>query len=124
MVAQDETLLGLFPETKTEIVAREGERDDRARTTPRSGARAWPPSTSPSSRAATSASRRSATAASGASCGHASRFDGAARRTRVRIEMEGRTKALVPEFTIRGPMQDQLDQMASALRERLEAKPG
>jgi len=44
-------------------------------------------------------------------------------KTRVRIELEGRTKTLVPEFTIRGPMQDQLDQMAKALRRRLSAKP-
>lgn len=43
-------------------------------------------------------------------------------KTRVRIELEGRTKTLVPEFTIRGPMQDQLDQMAKALRRRLSAK--
>lgn len=40
-------------------------------------------------------------------------------RTRVRIELEGRTRALVPEFTIRGPMQDQLEQMAKALKRRL-----
>jgi hypothetical protein len=44
-------------------------------------------------------------------------------KTRVRVELEGRTKALVPEFTIRGPMQAQLDQMAQALRRRLAAKP-
>ena len=43
-------------------------------------------------------------------------------KTRVRIELEGRTKALIPEFTIRGPMQDQLDQMAKALRKRFTAK--
>jgi len=43
-------------------------------------------------------------------------------KTRVRIELEGRTKALVPEFTIRGPMQDQLEQMAKALKKRLGAK--
>ena len=42
--------------------------------------------------------------------------------TRVRIEMEGSTKALVPEFTIRAPMKDQLQQMTRALRERLEQK--
>ncbi len=40
--------------------------------------------------------------------------------TRVKIEMEGRTRSLVPEFTIKAPMRDQLDQMARALRERLE----
>ena len=40
--------------------------------------------------------------------------------TRVRIEMEGRTKSLVPEFTIKGPMKEQLESMARALRARLE----
>lgn len=43
-------------------------------------------------------------------------------RTRVRIELDGRTKVLVPEFTIRGPMQDQLEQMAKALKRRLGAQ--
>ena len=42
--------------------------------------------------------------------------------TRVRIEAEGRTKTLVPEFTIKGPMQDQIGQMAKALRARIEAE--
>ena len=41
--------------------------------------------------------------------------------TRVRIEADGRTKSLVPEFTIRGPMKDQIEQMASALRRRIES---
>ena len=41
-------------------------------------------------------------------------------RTRVRIEMDGRTRSLVPEFTIKGPMRDQLEQMAGALRQKLE----
>ena len=38
----------------------------------------------------------------------------------VRIEMEGKTKGLVPEFTIKGPMQEQIEQMADALRRRIE----
>ena len=42
--------------------------------------------------------------------------------TRVQLEMEGSTRALVPEFTIRTPMKDQLQQMTRALRERLERK--
>lgn len=42
--------------------------------------------------------------------------------TRVTIEMDGRTKALVPEFTIRGPMQEQIEQMAGALKAKLSAK--
>ena len=40
--------------------------------------------------------------------------------TRVRIVLDGLTKSFVPEFTIRVPMQEQLDQMATALHELLE----
>ena len=49
------------------------------------------------------------------------RFEPSGKGTRVRIEMEGRTKPLVPEFTIKGPMQDQIQQMAKALKRRIEA---
>ena len=48
------------------------------------------------------------------------RFETQRQGTRVRIVMDGRTKALVPEFTIRGAMQEQIEQMATALRQRLE----
>ena len=41
--------------------------------------------------------------------------------TRVTLQMTGRTKAFVPEFTIRGPMQNQIEQMASALQTCIEA---
>jgi hypothetical protein len=41
-------------------------------------------------------------------------------KLRVRIEMEGKTKAFVPEFTIKTPLQKQLDDMATALRQRME----
>jgi hypothetical protein len=47
-------------------------------------------------------------------------FEERGQKTRVRIAMEGRTKGFVPEFTIKGPMQEQLDAMARALRDRLE----
>ena len=40
-------------------------------------------------------------------------------RCEVSIELSGTTKALVPEFTIRGPMEEQIDQMADALEARL-----
>jgi hypothetical protein len=40
--------------------------------------------------------------------------------TRVLIAMEGSTRALVPEFTIKGPMKDQLQQMTRALRARMD----
>ncbi len=42
-------------------------------------------------------------------------------RTRVTLAMEGRTKGLVPEFAIKGPLEEQLQQMAGALRQRMEA---
>ncbi len=40
--------------------------------------------------------------------------------TRVRLLMQGTTRALVPEFTIRGPMQEQIQTMADSLRTQLE----
>ena len=41
------------------------------------------------------------------------------KKNKSRVSLDGRTKPLVPEFTIKGAMQDQLDQMARALRQRL-----
>lgn len=41
--------------------------------------------------------------------------------TRVTIELQGATRTLVPELTIRGPMNQQLEQMVAALRERIES---
>lgn len=40
--------------------------------------------------------------------------------TQVALRMEGRTRAFVPEITIRIPMREQIEQMAKALRARLE----
>ncbi len=40
--------------------------------------------------------------------------------TRVQLRMQGRTRTLVPELSIRGPMRNQIDQMTQALRTRLE----
>ena len=118
-VARDETLLTLFPETRTEIVRSEGERrtlrshytalgqegvatfhftfvpDSEVRFEKVCDGRVWRELTG--------------------SVTFRPRGD----RTRVRIEMDGRTKSLVPEFTIKGAMKDQLEQMAQALRDRL-----
>ena len=41
--------------------------------------------------------------------------------TRVRVSLDGRTKPLVPEFTIKGPMEEQITEMSAALRAVLEA---
>ena len=121
-VARDETLLTLFPETKTEIVATKGEQrrlrshytalgqpgvatfdftfvpEGEVRFEKVCDGRVWRQLTG-----CVSFRRR-----------------GKKDVTRVRIEMDGRTKSLVPEFTIRSAMKDQLEQMAGALRERLE----
>jgi hypothetical protein len=43
-------------------------------------------------------------------------------KLRIRIEMEGKTKGFVPEFTIKGPLQKQLDDMAKALKKRMERR--
>ena len=45
-------------------------------------------------------------------------------RARVQIEMQGSTKPLVPEFTIKGPLRDQLEEMARALRDEIEDASG
>jgi carbon monoxide dehydrogenase subunit G len=42
--------------------------------------------------------------------------------TRVQLQMDGRTRALVPELMIRGPMRDQIEQMTEGLRARLGAE--
>jgi hypothetical protein len=39
--------------------------------------------------------------------------------TRVRLQLEGATKSFVPEFTIKGPLEEQIDEMAAALRARM-----
>jgi hypothetical protein len=41
------------------------------------------------------------------------------RSCEVTIELSGRTKALVPEFAIKGPMEDQIQEMTLALEEKL-----
>ena len=48
-------------------------------------------------------------------------FEERGRKTDVRVEMEGKTKPFVPELAIRQPLREQLEQMATALREKIEA---
>ena len=40
-------------------------------------------------------------------------------RCRVVLRLEGATKRLVPEFTIKGPMEDQINEMSEALEAKL-----
>jgi hypothetical protein len=120
LVAQDDTLLHLFPDTRTEIVERRG-----SQRTLRSHYRALGQDGT--------ATFKFDFEPGGDVCfekvcdGRVWReltgvvsFETRGKGTRVRIVMEGRTRALVPEFTIRGAMQEQIEQMATALRRRLE----
>ena len=119
VVAQDDTLLNLFPDTEVEIVECEGPR----RTVVTRYTALGKPGTA----------TFHFTFESGGDVVFEKVCDGNVWRelrgavtltergkgTRVRIETRGRTKALIPEFTIRGPMQDQIDQMAGTLRTRI-----
>ncbi len=123
VVARDDTLVELFPESETEIVEHKGDRK-------------------------TTRTRYRALGREGVATFHFDflmdgnvrfekvcdgnvwkqlrgqlSFEEQGEHTRVSIEMDGATKRFVPEFTIRGPMQDQLDGMAEALRVRLESEP-
>jgi hypothetical protein len=119
-LASDDALLGLFPDTKTEIVSREG-----GRRTVRSHYRALGQDGVATFhfRFEPGGEVRFEKVCDGRIWrqleGRVS-FAPRGKRTRVRIEMEGRTKPLVPELAIRGPLREQLDRMAAALRERLE----
>jgi len=120
LIEKDETLIGLFPDTDTSVVDRSGDRK-------------------------TTVSRYRALGREGEATFHFTflvdgnvRFekvcDGNVWRslrgtltfeergdaTRISIELDGKTKTLVPEFTIKGPMQEQIDQMVSALKRRIK----
>ena len=119
-LCRDETLLGLLPEGDTEIVDRAGDRR-------------------------TARTRYTALGREGVATFHFDYLmDGGVRfekicdgrvwrelkgrveveeladdRCEVRIDLDGRTKSLVPEFTIKGPMDDQIRQMSANLKRRL-----
>ncbi len=119
-VACDETLPALFPEAKTEIVERsESRRTLRAhyRALGREGTATFHFSFLPDGAV------RFEKVCDGRVwrklVGEVS-FQERGSGTRVRIQLDGHTKSLVPEFTIKGAMQDQMNDMADALRELLD----
>jgi carbon monoxide dehydrogenase subunit G len=119
MLAEDEVLCDLFPDTKTAVVGRSGSRktvESHYTALGRAGVATFHFDFAPDG------SVRFEKVCDGhvwrELCGTVRLAERKA-RTRVRIALEGRTKTLVPEFTIRGPMQDQLEQMAKALKRRL-----
>jgi len=121
LIEKDETLIGLFPDTDTRVVDRSGDRK-------------------------TTVSRYRALGREGEATFHftflvdgnvrfekvcdgnvwrllrgALTFEERGKGTRISIELDGKTKTLVPEFTIKGPMQEQIDQMVTALKQRIKA---
>jgi carbon monoxide dehydrogenase subunit G len=122
LLAEDQTLTSLFPAAQTEIVERSGERKTartRYRALGREGVATFHFHFEPDGNV------RFEKVCDGkvwrelqGAVRLVPRGDG----TRVRIELEGRTRPLVPEFTIRGPMQQQIEQMAGALRRQLRER--
>ncbi len=121
LVEEDETLTGLFPDTETAVMERSGDRK-------------------------TTVSRYHLLGREGEATFHfdflgdgnvrfekvcdgnvwrslrgSLTFEERGKGTRVCIELDGKTKTLVPEFTIKGPMQEQIDQMVEALKRRIRA---
>jgi len=122
VLAQEETLVGLFPDSDTEVVERKGTRRTtrtRYRALGREGTATFHFDFEPEGgvRFEKVCDGRVWRELKGR-VSLTPRGEG----TRVTIEMEGRTKALVPEFTIRGPMRQQIDEMAEALRRRIRGK--
>lgn len=123
VLAEDATLTSLFPDTRTDIVARSGKRrtaksvykllgqegeatfhfdaeaDGGVAFAKVCDGRVWKELT-----------------------GRVTLAERGAKKVRVRIEMEGKTKAFVPEFTIKAPLQKQLEDMAAALKKRMERR--
>jgi carbon monoxide dehydrogenase subunit G len=121
VIEQDDTLTGLFPDTDTRVVERKGD-------------------------SKTTVSRYRALGREGEATFHFTflvdgnvrfekvcdgkvwrslrgtlTFEERGKGTRVCVELEGKTKTLVPEFTIKGPMEEQIDQMVAALKQRIKA---
>jgi carbon monoxide dehydrogenase subunit G len=124
VIDQDETLTGLFPDTDTRVVDRSGDRR-------------------------TTVSRYRALGREGEATFHFTflvdgnvrfekvcdgnvwrrlrgtlTFEERGKATRISVELDGKTKTLVPEFTIKGPMEEQIDQMVTALKRRIKARGG
>ena len=120
IAARDETLLNLFPDATTEIVARDGSR----RTTRtcyqafgREGVATFHFDFSPEG---TIEFEKVCDGNVWQELVGAVLFRRHGEGTQVTLRLDGRTKALVPEFAIRGEMRNQIDQMASALRACIE----
>ncbi|NNL86480.1 MAG: hypothetical protein HKP27_12550 [Myxococcales bacterium] len=120
VIDRDETLTSLFPDTETAVVSREG---DRCTTHSKFQAMGRPAEATFHFTFLMDGNVRFEKVCDGKVWrelrGELS-FEEAGEETEVEIRLDGRTKALVPEFTIKGPMQDQLRDMAAALKRCVE----
>ena len=122
VLSEDATLTSLFPDTKTEIVARSGPRRTAKsvyKLLGQEGEATFHFDTQPdgSVRFAKVCNGRVWKELSGRVA-----LEERGATLRVSIEMEGKTKGFVPEFTIKAPLQKQLDDMAAGLRRRMEQR--
>jgi hypothetical protein len=119
-LAEDEALTSLFPDAETEIVKRSAKRKTtrtRYRALGREGIATFHFGFEPSG---VVSFEKVCDGKIWRELRGAVTLEPHANRTRVRLELEGRTRALVPEFTIRTPMQEQINGMAKALRRYLQ----
>jgi len=121
IAARDETLIGLFADAKTEIVECDGNR----RTTRthyhalgREGVATFHFHFLPDGRISF---EKVCDGKVWQELSGTVLFEKRGNGTQVTLKMVGRTKALVPEFAIRAPMREQIEQMASSLRTCMEA---
>jgi len=121
LIAKDETLTGLFPDTDTRVVDRSGDRRttvSRYRALGREGEATF------HFTFLADGNVRFEKVCDGnvwrRLCGTLT-FEERGKATRISVELDGKTKTLVPEFTIKGPMQEQIDQMVTALKRRIRA---
>jgi hypothetical protein len=121
IASRDETLISLFSDAKTEIVEREGNRRTtrtRYQALGKEGVATFHFHSLPDGRISF---EKVCDGKIWQELSGAVSFKKRGNGTQVTLKMVGRTKALVPEFAIRVPMRDQIEQMASSLRACIEA---
>lgn len=120
VIDRDETLTSLFPDTETAVVSRDG---DRCTTHSKFQALGQPAEATFHFTFLMDGNVRFEKVCDGKVWRELRgelNFEEAGDQTEVEIYLDGRTKALVPEFTIKGPMQDQLRDMVAALKRCVE----
>jgi hypothetical protein len=119
-LGEDELLLDLFPESETRIVARKGERrtvESRYELLGKRGVATFHFDRAPNGdlhfqKVCDGRVWRELTGCV--------LLEHAGAGTEIRLELEGRTKALVPELAIRMPLQEHFEQMSCALKAQLD----